>query len=175
VKNPKLLRCGLPVLVAALATALLAGPQAQASTASGANGSVHATTIRPAIDAGDPDQGTPPCDQQNPSKHFNTTNMYDPANGAYMGYAYFVYSNGCQTEWLTVHTVSPYYPDPSIWIQNQTGTNLYEAMSSGNPQGTNWTNQLANMHTQTACGGVQMYNALKPGTGYVNWNYIGCY
>ncbi len=101
--------------------------------------------------------------------------MTDPSNGANMGTAYLVYSAGCQTEWVTVHANSPYYPEPSVWLQNQTGTNLYETITSGDPQGVYWTYQLANMEFQTACGGVQMYNELAPGTGYVNWNYIGCY
>jgi hypothetical protein len=88
-----------------------------------------------AADAGDPDQGFPPCDQQSAGVH-NTITMYDPSNGTEMGYAYLVYSSGCQTEWTTVHTFSPYYSLPSVWLQNQSGTNLYEAASSNNPVGT---------------------------------------
>src|SRR3954470_23377373 len=52
--------------------------------------------------AGDPDQGTPPCDTQSTSQH-NAITMIDPSNGASMGTAYLVYSAGCQTEWVTVH------------------------------------------------------------------------
>lgn len=130
--------------------------------------------IANAQSAGDPSQGSPPCDTQSTSRH-NTITMIDPSNGANMGTAYLVYSAGCQTEWVTVHANSPYYPLPSVWLQNQTGTDLYETITSGDPQGVYWTYQLANMKYQTACGGVQMYNALAPGTGYVNWNYLGCY
>lgn len=127
-----------------------------------------------AYSAGDPSQGFPPCDTQSTSRH-NTITMHDPSNGATMGTAYIVYSAGCETEWVTVHSYSPYYSSASIWMQNQTGTDLYETSTGGDPQGVYWTYQLGNMRYQTACGGVQMYNALVPGSGYVNWNYLGCY
>jgi hypothetical protein len=121
--------------------------------------------------AGDPTLGTPPCDTQSASEHLPIT-MTDPNNGENMGTAYLVYSAGCQTEWVTVHANSPYEADPSIWLQNQTGTNLYQPPTSPDG-GTYWTYQLGNMKYQTACGGVQMYDDL---TGaWVSWNYIGCY
>ncbi|WP_152646328.1 hypothetical protein [Streptacidiphilus albus] len=125
-----------------------------------------------AASAGDPSVGTPACDTQSVSEHDNIS-MYDPSDGAYMGTAYLVYSSGCQTEWVTVHAVGTYDPEPSVWLQNRTGTDLYETNTSGDPQGTYWTYQLGDMRDQTACGGVQMYNDLNG--AYVNWNYIGCY
>lgn len=125
-----------------------------------------------AANGGDPDQGTPPCDTQSVTRH-NTITMRDPSNGATMGTAYLSYSAGCQTEWVTVHAYQPYYPGPSVWMQNQNGTNLYSAMDSGNPPGTYWTNQLTNMRYQAGCGGTQMYNGYT--NRWVSWNYIGCY
>jgi hypothetical protein len=126
-----------------------------------------------ASNAGDPDQGFPPCDQQSVSVH-NQVTMHDPSNGAVMGVARIDYSAGCQTEWVKVDGDSPYYPaSASVWMQNQTGTDLYETLESG--EGEYWTYQLGNMKYQTGCGGAQMYNALAPGTGYVTWVYLGCY
>lgn len=120
---------------------------------------------------GDPAQGIPPCAQLSPSRH-NTTNMYDPRNGAYMGYAALVYSAGCRTEWTVVHPVWPYRPYPSVWLQNRTGTDLYEAGSSHFTSNDYWTDQLPNMQYRTACGGVQMYD----GYGHwLKWVYLGCY
>jgi hypothetical protein len=124
--------------------------------------------VASAANAGNPDAGNPPCDTQSTSEH-NFHTMYDPANGAVMGTAYLVYSAGCQTEWVTVHVNAGYSPSPSVWLQNQTGTDLYTAGSSGS---TYWTYQLANMQYQVACGGVQMY---RSSGAYVNWNYLGCY
>jgi hypothetical protein len=77
-----------------------------------------------------------------------------------------------KTDWVTVYTYGTYYPDPSIWLQNQAGTNVYEALMSGDPQGTHWTDQLGGMKYRTACGGVQIYNV---NSRWVSWNYIGCY
>jgi hypothetical protein len=126
-----------------------------------------------ATNGGDPHQGTPPCDQQSTSQH-NLKNMYDPRNGRYMGYAYIVYSSGCQTEWVTVHAYSPYAPIESVWMQNQSGTSLDDAITSNfDNSGVYWTNQLTNMRYQTACGGTHMYDASSG--QYVNWNYLGCY
>lgn len=122
-----------------------------------------------AASAGDPDQGTPPCDTLSTSPH-NVTTMADPSTGASMGTAYLVYSAGCQTEWVTVHVNWGYAAWPSVWLQNQSGTDLYEAASLDNS--TVWTYQLADMKYQTACGGVQMY---RSNGSYVNWNYLGCY
>ena len=122
-----------------------------------------------AASAGDPDQGTPPCDTQFTSQH-NGIAMTDPSTGASTGTAYLVYSAGCQTEWVTVHVNWGYSAWPSVWIQNQSGTDLYRTASLDNS--TVWTYQLANMKYQTACGGVQMY---RSNGSYVNWNYLGCY
>jgi hypothetical protein len=122
--------------------------------------------------AGDPSIGTPACDTQSASRHDAIT-MTDSGNGEVMGTAYLAYSAGCQTEWVTAHVNSPYEAEPSVWLQNQSGTNLNQPPTSGGPQGTYWTYQLGNMKYQAACGGVQMYDDL---TGrWVSWNYIGCY
>jgi hypothetical protein len=139
----------------ALATVVAAAALLIPATAMAANG-------------GDPDQGLPPCDTQSTSQH-NVLNMYDPGNGAYMGQAYLVYSAGCETEWVTVHYTAGYSPSPSVWMQNQSGTDLYGANYDS---GVTWTYQLTNMRYQTACGGVQMYTMAG---AYVNWNYLGCY
>ncbi|MFF4810964.1 hypothetical protein ACFY03_22400 [Micromonospora chersina] len=116
--------------------------------------------------AGDP--STTGCDRQQTSPH-NQIYMYDPANGAYMGTAYLVYSNGCDTEWLTVRYTSGYRPSPSIWLQNQSGTDLYAAYNTG---GLAYTYQFGSMRYRTACGGVQMY---RSNGSYVDWFYLGCY
>jgi hypothetical protein len=149
----------------ALAGCLAAAAIAIPATAMAANG-------------GDPDVGSPPCDAHPANlKVQNATPMIDPSNGAVMGWAYLVYSPDCQTEWVRVHYRSGYSPSPSIWLQNQNGTNLYTA-ESGVYVGTTdgpwaaWTFQLTNMRYQTACGGVQMY---RSNGQYVNWNYVGCY
>jgi hypothetical protein len=152
---PGRMKYRLPVLFLAAVSLLLCAP-----------------SIAYATSAGDPAEGTPPCSTQSTSEH-NAIKMVDHSNGAVMGSAYLVYSAGCQTEWVAVHYYSPYAAQPSVWIQNRTGTNLYEAAISAFPQGAKWTYQLANMKYQTACGGVQMYNE---NTGrWVGWYYIGCY
>lgn len=115
------------------------------------------------------------CDADAISLH--TYGMPDPQTGAVMGYSYLRYSPTCQTEWVTVNYNSGYYPEPSVWVQNQSGTNLYTAGDSywG---GKVWTNQLADMRYRTACGGVQMYrtyNQYVPSRGaYMGWFYLGC-
>lgn len=94
--------------------------------------------------------------------------MYSPNNGAYMGSEYLRYSTGCRTEWVTVDYASGYSAQPSVWMQNQTGTNLYTAENNGSAV---WTYQLGSMKYATACGGAQMYTS--SGT-WVAWDYIGC-
>lgn len=156
-RNGRMIRHGLTLLIPLATLMTLLGGTASAASSD---------------NAGDPSIGTPPCDTQSTSRH-DTITMTDPNNGDIMGTAYLVYSAGCQTEWVTVHANSPYEADPSVWLQNQSGTNLYQPPTSGVPQGTYWTYQLGNMKYQTACGGVQMYDDL---TGsWVSWNYIGCY
>jgi hypothetical protein len=103
--------------------------------------------------------------------------LYDPANHANMGVAILKYSKTCKTEWVSVYYNSGYFPSPSVWVQNQTGTNLYT--SGGAPyQGTVWTEMLPSMQYRVGCGGVQMYhtyNAYYPTQGkYIGWYYIGC-
>lgn len=95
-------------------------------------------------------------------------NMYDPNNGAYMGSEYLRYSTACATEWVTVYPASGYTAQPSVWMQNQSGTDLYTAENLGSAI---WTYQLGNMAYATACGGSQMYTT--SGT-WVAWEYIGC-
>jgi Protein of unknown function (DUF2690) len=97
-----------------------------------------------------------------------STKMYNPRNGTYMGAEYLRYSNNCQTEWTTVDYANGYSAQPSVWMQNRTGTNLYTVENNGSAV---WTYQLANMKYATACGGAQMYN---PSGAWVAWEYIGC-
>lgn len=117
--------------------------------------------------AGDP--VTTGCDNSSYTSRHNVLDMYDPSNGAYTGQAYLVYSSLCQTEWVTVHYSSGYSPSPSVWLQNQTGTDLYAAYTGG---GLSYTYMLGDMRYRVACGGVQMY---RSNGSYVNWNYLGCY
>jgi hypothetical protein len=102
--------------------------------------------------------------------------MYDPRNGRYVGWAAVEYSTTCQTEWVEVQYVAGYEPEPSVWMQNQSGTNLYTAPSYW---GDRWTYQLAGMRYRAGCGGVQLYAAADgwwQGRGqYLGWYYLGCY
>ncbi|MFC4148073.1 hypothetical protein ACFO0M_17605 [Micromonospora mangrovi] len=119
--------------------------------------------------AGDP--SATGCDSRATSQHNNLT-MVDPVNKAVAGTAYIVYSSwngGCDTEWVTVHYNSGYRPSPSIWLQNQSGTDLYAAYTSG---GLSYTYQLGSMRYRTGCGGVQLY---RSDGSYVDWFYLGCY
>jgi Protein of unknown function (DUF2690) len=130
-----------------------------------------AATTRTATSAGDPHYSG--CDQSAVTIGYRY--MYN--GSAYMGLAQLRYSNVCQTEWVTVYYNSGYYPSPSVWEQNQSGTDLY--VSPFAPwQGTVWTDQLAGMRYTAACGGVQMYHTLNqfvPARGdYIGWYYIGC-
>ncbi|MGW5558084.1 hypothetical protein ACWER9_12765 [Micromonospora sp. NPDC003944] len=125
-------------------------------------------TTAHAANGGDPAVGSPSCDTQSVSPH-NTTLLYDPANGAYMGKAYLNYSSGCKTEWTIVKTATGYRGDPSIWLQSG-GGNLTVTPTSG--LRTRWSYQLANMQYQVGCGGVQMY---RDNGSWVNWYPIGCY
>lgn len=133
--------------------------------------SASAATARVATSAGDPHYSG--CDQSAVTLRYRY--MYD--GSAYMGMALLRYSRVCQTEWVTVFYNSGYYPSPSVWEQNQTGTDLY--VSSFAPwQGTVWTEQLAGMYYTAGCGGVQMYHTLNqfvPAQGdYIGWFYLGC-
>ncbi len=122
-------------------------------------------------DAGDPSVGLPACDTQSPYRDPHPITMIDPQNGDNMGTAYLVYSVGCQTEWVTAHAYPPYVAVPSVWLQNQPGPSVGEALFSPDG-GTYWTDQLGGMAHRAACGGVQMYYGL---TGaWVGWYYIGC-
>ncbi|MBO4205876.1 hypothetical protein [Micromonospora echinofusca] len=99
--------------------------------------------------------------------------MVDPANGAVIGYAYLIYSPTCETQWVKVNYNSGYYPQPSVWRQNQSGTNQY--ISQFSPWGgTVWTYVLDGMRTQAGCGGVQIYRGVSGGSGHVGWYYLGC-
>jgi len=103
--------------------------------------------------------------------------MYDPTNGAYIGLALLRYSTGCQTEWVTVYYSSGYFPWPSVWNQNQSGTDVYTS-DDAPYQGTVWTGMLYNMRYRAGCGGVQVYRTINqyyptPGK-YLAWYYIGC-
>ena len=122
-----------------------------------------------------PDPHQTGCDQT--AVTVGSRSMYDPTNGAYIGLAQLRYSRGCETEWVTVFYNSGYYPSPSVWLQNQSGTDLY-ASDQAPYQGTVWTNQLPNMRYRTACGGVHVYrtvNAYYPSPGkWLAWFYIGC-
>jgi hypothetical protein len=124
-----------------------------------------------AANGGDPDQGFPPCDQRSAGP-IKSIGMTDPRNGHSIGTASLIYSSGCQTEWVKVTFNVPYSPQPSVWMQNRTGTDLYEANELVWPYGVRWTNQLSNMATTAACGGVQVYD--ESSGNYVGWYYIGC-
>ena len=67
-----------------------------------------------------------------------TKTMYDPNNGAYMGTEYLRYSTACATEWVTVDYFNGYHASPSVWIQNQSGTDLYWSVNTGSIV---WTEQ----------------------------------
>jgi len=97
-----------------------------------------------------------------------STNMYDPNNGWYMGTEYLRYSRNCSSEWVTVDYANGYRAQPSVWIQNRSGTNLYTARDNG---AAVWTYQLINMKYTAACGGAQMYDSSGR---WVAWEYIGC-
>ena len=125
-------------------------------------------TAAQATYGGDPAVGNPSCDTQSVSPH-NVTNLYDPANGAYMGHVYLNYSSGCKTEWTIVKTVSGYWGDPSIWLQSG-GSNQTVTSTSG--LRTRWSYQLANMQYRAGCGGVQMY---RDSGSWIGWYPIGCY
>jgi hypothetical protein len=123
--------------------------------------------------AGDPSRSG--CDTSR--YDLRSKRMYDPATGAYMGLGILRYSVACQTEWVTVYYNAGYYPEPSVWLQNQAGTDLYTSMWA--PwQGTVWTGMLPNMKYRAGCGGVQMYrtyNQYYPSRGkYIGWFYLGC-
>lgn len=100
--------------------------------------------------------------------------LYD--GNRYVGWAAVEYSTYCQTEWVEVQYIMGYEPEPSVWMQNQSGTNLYTADSYW---GDRWTFQLASMRYRAGCGGVQLYRAADgawSGRGqYLGWYYLGCY
>lgn len=111
------------------------------------------------------------CDTQHAVVDKHTT-MTDPRNGNIIGTAYLIYSFGCASEWVkVVYNASIYIVSPSVWKQNQSGTDLYESgLDWEFPWGVDWTWQLEGMSTTAGCGGVQVYDAV----GYVNWYYLGC-
>lgn len=127
--------------------------------------------VASAADGGDPDLGFPPCDQQNAGPIKSIT-MTDPRNNNKIGTASLVYSAGCQTKWVKVTFTVPYSPSPSVWMQNRSGTDLYEANRLVWPWGIRWTDQLTGMATTAACGGVHIYD--ESNGNYVKWFYIGC-
>lgn len=103
--------------------------------------------------------------------------------GEFLGNLDLRYSTSCETEWVTFYPASGYaatnfYLEPSVWLQNQTGTNLYTAPSSGY-MGEVYTNMLPSMKYRTACGGMQVYQGIEASgaeqEGYVGWAYIGCW
>ena len=119
------------------------------------------------VNAGDPHQTG--CDTT--ERLLKSMTLRDGAKVA--GYAYMRYSTGCQTQWLTVNLSAGYAVDPSIWIQNTTGTTLHESYGSpGAGAGTQWTFQLEGMRYQTGCSGAQLYRV--PGYNWISWNYLGC-
>lgn len=126
-------------------------------------GVLFAGGVANASNAGNPH--TTGCDQTGAT--YKTINMY--TGSTYMGHADLRYSTGCQTEWTTVYFSGPYTGQPSVWMQNQSGTNLYAAYTDG---GESYTYQLGDMKYATGCGGVQMYTSSG---GYVGWYYVGCY
>jgi hypothetical protein len=89
-------------------------------------------------------------------------------HGSQVGTAYLRYSGTCGTQWVTVVYNVGYSGQPSVWMQNQNGTNLY-AVYSDNTE--SYTYQLSGMAYQVGCGGVQMYH----NGVYLEWVYIGCF
>lgn len=111
------------------------------------------------------------CDSD--GRTLKSLRMTDPANGAEIGWAYLRYSPSCGTEWVTVTYASGYFPRPSVWNQNQSGTDQYTA-GDAPYQGKVWTKMIADMRYRAGCGGVQMYRGVSGGNGYVGWYYLGC-
>src|SRR5580704_4656558 len=86
-------------------------------------------SVAGATNAGDPH--TTGCDQT--AITGKSIPVY--AHGSYLGSLNLRYSNSCQTEWVTFYAASyaaatGYYFQPSVWMQNQSGTDLYTAPSS---------------------------------------------
>ena len=136
-----------------------------------------AGTAYAAADAGDP--YTSGCDNTAVTGRLLAV-VYD---GTRIGNAELRYSTSCQTEWVTFYSSSGYaannfYIEPSVWLQNQTGTNLYTAASSPS-MGTVYTDMLPDMRYRTACGGIQLYRGLNAAgeeqEDWLGWYYIGCY
>lgn len=95
-----------------------------------------------------------------------TVNLHDA--GTHIGSASLRYSRDCQTQWTTVNWWGSYSASPSVWVQNQSGTDLYAAYRDGTSA---YTNQLTGMRYTAGCGGTHVY---RSNGSHVGWFYIGC-
>jgi hypothetical protein len=82
--------------------------------------------------------------------------------------AHLRYSRTCGTEWVSVYYIPGYSAAPSVWVQNQSSTNLYTAYSDSTSA---YTYQLFNMANRVGCGGTHLYH----NGAYVSWTYLGCF
>ncbi|MET8848525.1 hypothetical protein [Amycolatopsis sp. NPDC004625] len=92
--------------------------------------------------------------------------IYD--GGTRAATAHLRYSRSCGTQWVTVYYLPGYSAAPSVWLQNQSGTNLYTAYSDSTSA---YTYQLFNMANRVGCGGTHLYH----NGAYLNWTYLGCF
>jgi hypothetical protein len=98
-----------------------------------------------------------------------------------IGTAELRYSPKCGTTWVRViFKFGSYYPDPSVWEQNQTGTDRHRAtnpMDLDLNSGIVYTYMIEGRRTPD-CGGVQIYKANIGGgpdpSRWVGWYYLGC-
>ncbi|MCR6484011.1 hypothetical protein M8542_14395 [Amycolatopsis sp. OK19-0408] len=92
--------------------------------------------------------------------------IYD--GGTRAATAHLRYSRSCGTQWVTVYFLPGYSAAPSVWLQNQSGTNLYTAYSDSTSA---YTYQLFNMANRVGCGGTHLYH----NGVYLKWTYLGCF
>lgn len=102
--------------------------------------------------------------------------MKDPRNNRTIGQAYLRHSNRCGADWVLVTYASGYFPIPSAWMQNRSGTDQRTA-GDAPYQGKVWTNMVEGRNVAD-CGGVQIHDANYAGgytSRHVGWFYLGCY
>ncbi|MEU7478350.1 DUF2690 domain-containing protein [Lentzea sp. NPDC042327] len=82
--------------------------------------------------------------------------------------AHLRYSRSCGSQWVSVYFLPGYSAAPSVWLQNQSGTDLYTAYSDSTSA---YTYQHFNMANRVGCGGTHLY---RNGT-HLGWTYLGCF